>query len=299
MHITARFSLSFHFQSVTLQHQQPYTYGRFPKYPVCPALVYSLGAYGFLQYALNSRQYCMKKIIVILALFFCTLPMACAQNAIEECHPLKNNYILWVNKHCGDSLLHFSLQHDHTAMSLFYERAITLNDSTLWRKYNSRYEGLDFDWHFGITYFIAEDMLGLELYDKSTAENVFKNKCFMLCGQHAKDKLGYRLAQGLLLCLQINSIDDRGTLYLIDLQNNTMQPINLPQEADALPDMHLQQNTFIKKANAQHVTIVYNNGITKSQTIMVRRTKSDAKEIIIAGKDFEGELKENRVEGIF
>ena len=115
-----------------------------------------------------------KDIYILYSLFFLFLPISIyAQNKIEEHYTLKSGYELSVTNQRGDSLLYFFLKNGNSMKNIITENQIYMNDTVLWRKYNSRYEGIDFTDYFCITYFIANSMLGVELYEKKQAQISF------------------------------------------------------------------------------------------------------------------------------
>ena len=109
-----------------------------------------------------------KKIYILYSLFFLFFRSIYiyAQNKIEENYTLKSGYELSVTNRRGDSLLYFFLKNGNSMKNIITENQIYMNDTVLWRKYNSRYEGIDFTNYFCITYFIANSMQGIELYEK-------------------------------------------------------------------------------------------------------------------------------------
>ena len=109
-----------------------------------------------------------KNIYILYSLsFLFFMPISIyAQNKIEENYILKKGYELNITNQKGDSLLYFFLKNGNSMKNIITENQINMNDTVLWRKYNSRYEGIDFTNYFCITYFIANSIQGIELYNK-------------------------------------------------------------------------------------------------------------------------------------
>ncbi|MFC2702096.1 hypothetical protein, partial [Segatella oris] len=179
-----------------------------------------------------------KKIYILYSLFFLFfMPTSIyAQNKIEEHYTLKSGYELSVTNQRGDPLLYFFLKNGNSNKNIITENQIYMNDTVLWKKYNSRYEGIDFTDYFCITYFIANSMLGVELYEKKTGTDFFHGKCLILCGENMQNRIAYRIKEELLLCLQINNNQDDGTILLIDLKNSHIHKINIHQLVNNMQD---------------------------------------------------------------
>ena len=131
-----------------------------------------------------------KKIYILYSLFFLFLPISIyAQNKIEEHYTLKSGYELSVTNQRGDSLLYFFLKNGNSKKNIITENQIYMNDTVLWKKYNSRYEGIDFTDYFCITYFIANSMLGVELYEKKQAQISFMGNALSYVERICKTEL--------------------------------------------------------------------------------------------------------------
>lgn len=238
-----------------------------------------------------------KSIYILYSLFFLIfMPISIyAQNKIEENYMLKKGYELNITNQKGDSLLYFFLKNGNSMKNIITENQIYMNDTVLWKKYNSRYEGIDFTNYFCITYFIANSVQGIELYNKKTGIDFFHGKCLILCGENMQNRIAYHMKEELLLCLQINNNQDDGTILLIDLKNAHIHKINIHQLVSNMQDTYFWHSVYIKNANSRYVIITYNNGFSKSTSLKVRRIKSLQKNLILDCKDYDGELKENRV----
>ena len=208
---------------------------------------------------------------------------------------LKKGYELNITNQKGDSLLYFFLKHGNSMKNIITENQIYMNDTVLWRKYNSRYEGIDFTNYFCITYFIANSIQGIELYNKKTGIDFFHGKCLILCGENMQNRIAYHMKEELLLCLQINNNQDDGTILVIDLKSSHIHKINIHQLVSNMQDRYFWHSVYIKNANSRYVIITYNNGSSKSTSLKLKRIKSLHHNLILDCKDYDGELKENRV----
>jgi hypothetical protein len=238
-----------------------------------------------------------KKIYILYSLFFLFFRSIYiyAQNKIEENYTLKSGYELSVTNQRGDSLLYFFLKNGNFMKNIITENQIYINDTVLWKKYNSRYEGIDFTNYFCITYFIANSMQGIELYEKKTGTDFFHGKCLILCGENMQNRIAYRIKEELLLCLQINNNQDDGTILLIDLKNSHIHKINIHQLVNNIQDTYFWHSVYIKNVNSQYAIITYNNGFSKPISLKLKRIKSPQNKLILDCKNYNGELKENRV----
>lgn len=140
---------------------------------------------------MENHLYEKKKIYILYSLFFLFfMPTSIyAQDKIEEHYTLKSGYELSVTNQRGDSLLYFFLKNGNSMKNIITENQIYMNDTVLWKKYNSRYEGIDFTDYFCITYFIANSMLGVELYEKKQAQISFMGNALSYVEKICKTEL--------------------------------------------------------------------------------------------------------------
>lgn len=234
----------------------------------------------------------MRRIILCFCLF-ATYSVS-AQNVVEENYLLKNGYELRITNQENDSLLHFILKKDGKTKNIISEYQVYMNDTTLWRKYNSHYDGLDFKNYFGITYFIANSVMGLELYDKATGQDLFKRKCFVLCGKDCDGQKAYDLNEELLLCLQMDDDEDEGNLMLIDLKNQSVKRFPLRSLVKEHHSLYFWYNIYIKNINSKYVTLICEDEQNRISSLKVKRTVLNGK-IRVNCKDYKQEIKENRV----
>lgn len=110
-----------------------------------------------------------------------------------------------------------------------------------------------------------------------------------------QNRIAYRIKEELLLCLQINNNQDDGTILLIDLKNSHIHKINIHQLVNNIQDTCFWHSVYIKNVNSQYVIITYNNGFSKPISLKLKRIKSPQNKLILDCKNYNGELKENRV----
>ena len=97
-----------------------------------------------------------------------------------------------------------------------------------------------------------------------------------------QNRMAYHMKEELLLCLQINNNQDDGTILLIDLKNSHIHKINIHQLVSNMQDTCFWHSVYIKS-------------FSKSTSLKIKRIKSLHNNLILDCKDYDGELKENRV----